>query len=64
MDSFRVKDLSTKSQELEDHGWENDKLPVDPEFVWDLLLQLDIHVSMWLQDGIHPRIFKSWLMPL
>lgn len=27
--------------ELEDHGCENDKLPVSPELVQDLLLQLD-----------------------
>lgn len=45
--------------ELEDHGRENDKLPVDPKFVWDLLLQLDPHVSIWLYDGIHQRILKE-----
>lgn len=45
--------------ELEDYGWENAKLPADPEFVWNLLLQLDPHVSMWLHDGIHSRILKE-----
>lgn len=40
---------------LEDHNWENDKLPVDLALVWDTLQQLHAHKSMW-PDGIHPRV--------
>ncbi|KAJ7410017.1 LINE-1 reverse transcriptase [Willisornis vidua] len=34
--------------ELEDHDCENDQLSVNPEIVWDLLLQLDPYKSMGL----------------
>ncbi|KAJ7408520.1 RNA-directed DNA polymerase from mobile element jockey [Pitangus sulphuratus] len=37
---------------------ENDQLPVNPEIVWDLLLQLDPYKSIG-PDGIHPRISKE-----
>ncbi|RMC15498.1 hypothetical protein DUI87_07690 [Hirundo rustica rustica] len=38
---FNRDDRPRRSQcpELEDHGCENDQLPVKPEMVWDLLLQ-------------------------
>lgn len=42
----------------EDHGCDSDKLPVDPELWWDLLLQLDPCKSMG-PDGIHLRILKE-----
>ncbi|KAJ7407616.1 RNA-directed DNA polymerase from mobile element jockey [Pitangus sulphuratus] len=44
--------------ELEDHGCENDQLPVKPEMVWELLLQLDPYKSMG-PDGIHSRSLKE-----
>ncbi|KAJ7427603.1 hypothetical protein WISP_05587 [Willisornis vidua] len=44
--------------ELEDHDCENEPLPVNPEIVWDLLLQLDPYKSIG-PDGIHPRILKD-----
>ncbi|KAJ7402871.1 hypothetical protein BTVI_82589 [Pitangus sulphuratus] len=43
---------------LEDHNCENTLVPVDPEILWDLLLQLDPYKSMG-PDGIHPRILKE-----
>ncbi|KAJ7419199.1 hypothetical protein WISP_55348 [Willisornis vidua] len=43
---------------LEDHDCENDQFPVDPEIVWDLLLELDPYKSKG-PDGIHPRILKE-----
>ncbi|KAM9262915.1 protein shortage in chiasmata 1 ortholog [Morus bassanus] len=45
----------TQSPVLEDHDWRNDKLPVHPELVQDLLLQLYVHEAMG-PNGIHPRI--------
>ncbi|KAK4828010.1 hypothetical protein QYF61_022787 [Mycteria americana] len=36
----------------------DDKLTADPEFVRDLLLQLDAHKSMGT-DGLHPRVLKQ-----
>lgn len=36
----------------------DDNLPTDPEFVQDMLLQLDVHKSMG-PDGIHPRVPKE-----
>ncbi|KAJ7421899.1 RNA-directed DNA polymerase from mobile element jockey [Willisornis vidua] len=44
--------------ELEDHDCENDQLPVDPEIVKDLLLQVDPYTSI-RPDGIHPRMLKE-----
>ncbi|KAJ7401306.1 RNA-directed DNA polymerase from mobile element jockey [Pitangus sulphuratus] len=44
--------------ELHDHYCENDQLPVSPEMVQDLLLQLDPCKSMG-PGGIHPRILKE-----
>lgn len=43
---------------LRDHGCENDKLPPDPELVWDLLLHLDPHESMG-PHGIYPEVLKE-----
>ncbi|KAJ7422074.1 rna-directed dna polymerase from mobile element jockey-like [Willisornis vidua] len=40
------------------HDCKNDQLPVNPEIVQDLLLQLDPYKSMG-PDGIHPRILKG-----
>lgn len=39
------------------HGCENDEFPVVPEFVGDLLGQMDPYKSMG-PDRIHPRILK------
>ncbi|KAJ7403656.1 hypothetical protein BTVI_75840 [Pitangus sulphuratus] len=44
--------------ELQDRACENDQLPVNPETVRDLLLQLDPCKSMG-PDGIHPRTLKK-----
>ncbi|KAJ7426638.1 RNA-directed DNA polymerase from mobile element jockey [Willisornis vidua] len=44
--------------ELEDHHCENDQLPVNPETIWDLLLQLDPYKFIG-PDGIHPQILKE-----
>ncbi|KAJ7399926.1 RNA-directed DNA polymerase from mobile element jockey [Pitangus sulphuratus] len=41
-----------------DHDCRNVQLPVNPEILWDLLLQLDLYKSMG-PDGIHPRILKE-----
>ncbi|KAJ7408303.1 hypothetical protein BTVI_60226 [Pitangus sulphuratus] len=56
-DAQELNDRPRGSQrpELEDHECENDQLLVDPEIVWDLLLQLDPYKS----DGIHPRILRG-----
>ncbi|KAJ7421564.1 RNA-directed DNA polymerase from mobile element jockey [Pitangus sulphuratus] len=48
----------SQSPELEDHDYEYDQLPVNPEIVQNLLLQLDSYKSMG-RDGIHPRILKE-----
>ncbi|KAJ7397220.1 hypothetical protein BTVI_137436 [Pitangus sulphuratus] len=58
--TFNTDDEPGGSQwpELEDHGCENDQLPVDPETVQDLLIQLDPYKSMG-PDGVHPRILKE-----
>ncbi|KAJ7408123.1 rna-directed dna polymerase from mobile element jockey-like [Pitangus sulphuratus] len=57
---FNTNDGSRGSQcpELADHDCKNDQLPVNPEIVWDLLLQLDPYKSMG-PDVIHPRILKE-----
>ncbi|KAJ7404159.1 hypothetical protein WISP_147211 [Willisornis vidua] len=57
---FNMDDGPRGSQcpELEDHDCENDELPVNPETVLNLLLQLDHYHSMG-PDGIHPRILKE-----
>ena len=57
---FNMDDGPRGSQgpELEDHDWENYQLPVNPEIVQDLLLQLDPYKSVG-PDGIHPRILKE-----
>ncbi|TRZ12821.1 hypothetical protein HGM15179_014277 [Zosterops borbonicus] len=44
--------------ELEDHGCDNNKLSLDPELVWDLLLQLDPCKSM-SPNKINPRILAE-----
>ncbi|KAJ7424043.1 hypothetical protein WISP_30579 [Willisornis vidua] len=44
--------------ELEDHDCKNDQLPVNPEIVQDLLLQLDPYKSTE-PDEIYPRILKE-----
>lgn len=43
---------------LEEHDWENDKLPSNPEIVSDSLLHLDKHKSMESNE-IHPRVLKK-----
>lgn len=40
------------------HDWANDKPPVNPKLVQDLLLQLDSSKSRG-PDGIHPRALKE-----
>ncbi|KAJ7399311.1 hypothetical protein BTVI_116089 [Pitangus sulphuratus] len=57
---FNTDDRPKGSQcpELEDHDCENDQLPVDPEIVQNLLLELDPYKCMG-PDGIHPRILKE-----
>ncbi|TRZ26633.1 hypothetical protein HGM15179_000404 [Zosterops borbonicus] len=62
---FNIDDGPRVSQcpQLEDHDCENDQLPVSPETVQDLLLQLDPYKSME-HDAIHPRILKELLMSL
>ncbi|NWW20033.1 PO22 protein, partial [Falcunculus frontatus] len=47
-----------RGSELEDHNGKNDQLPVNPEIVWDLLLQLDPYNSIG-PDGIHSTILKE-----
>ncbi|KAJ7407900.1 hypothetical protein WISP_123992 [Willisornis vidua] len=44
--------------ELEDHDCKNNQLPVNPEIVQDLLIQMNRYKSMG-PDGIHPRILKE-----
>lgn len=43
--------------EVEDDDCSNDKLPANPELLWDLLLQLYAYKSMG-HNGIHPRVLK------
>lgn len=44
--------------ELKKHNCENDKLPVNPSLVQNLLLQLNPSKSM-RPDGVHPRVLKG-----
>ncbi|KAJ7406296.1 hypothetical protein BTVI_65885 [Pitangus sulphuratus] len=55
-----MDDRPRRSQysELEDHDCQNDQLPLDPELVQDLMLQLDPYKPME-PDGIHPRILQE-----
>ncbi|KAJ7418389.1 hypothetical protein BTVI_29486 [Pitangus sulphuratus] len=57
---FNMDDKPRRCQcpELEDHDYENDQLQVNPEIVWDLLLQLDPY-KFTGTVGIHPRILKE-----
>ena len=57
---FSIGDRPRGSQcpVLEDHDCVNDQLTVDPEIVWDLLLQLDPYKSM-RPDGIHLKVLKK-----
>ncbi|KAJ7396949.1 rna-directed dna polymerase from mobile element jockey-like [Pitangus sulphuratus] len=57
---FNMNDGPRGSQwpELEYHDYKSDPVSADPEFVWDLLLQLDPSKSMD-PDGIHLRILKE-----
>ncbi|KAJ7405743.1 hypothetical protein WISP_138422 [Willisornis vidua] len=57
---FNTDDGPRGSQwpELEGHDCENDQLPVNPEIVQDMLLQLDPYKSMGL-DGIHLKMLKE-----
>lgn len=43
--------------EVEDDDCSNDKLPANPELLWDLLLQLYAYKAMG-HNGIHPRVLK------
>lgn len=43
---------------MEDHGCQNDKLPLTPEIVQNLLLQMD-HYKYMVPDGIYLRILKE-----
>ena len=43
---------------LEDHDWEDNKLPADPEILWDLLLHLGVCISIG-SDGVHSRVLKE-----
>ncbi|KAJ7411203.1 hypothetical protein WISP_103719 [Willisornis vidua] len=43
---------------MEQHYCKNDQLPVHPEIVQDLLLQLNPYKSMG-PDGIYPRVLKD-----
>ncbi|KAJ7410713.1 hypothetical protein BTVI_52818 [Pitangus sulphuratus] len=61
MMSMDDRPRESQCPELQDHGYENYQLPVDPEDMWDLLLQLDPYKSMG-PDGVHPRILKLLLM--
>ncbi|RMC20265.1 hypothetical protein DUI87_01111 [Hirundo rustica rustica] len=57
---FIMDDGPRESQcpELEDHDCQHDQIPVNPELVQDLLLQLDPYKSMG-PNGIHTRILKE-----
>ncbi|KAJ7401345.1 RNA-directed DNA polymerase from mobile element jockey [Pitangus sulphuratus] len=44
--------------ELENQDGENHQIPVVPEIVWKLLIQLNPYRPM-KSDGIHPRILKD-----
>ncbi|TRZ18900.1 hypothetical protein HGM15179_008194 [Zosterops borbonicus] len=54
---FNMSEEPRGSQGLKDHDCENLQLPVKPEIVQDLLLQLDPYKSMG-PNGIHTRILR------
>lgn len=60
--AFNTDDGLRRSQ-CPELAYENDQLPVNPELVQDLLLQLNPYKSME-PGGIHPRILraKSFMM--
>ncbi|KAJ7404783.1 rna-directed dna polymerase from mobile element jockey-like [Willisornis vidua] len=57
---FKTKDglYGSQNSQLEDHECENNELPVNPDLVRDLLLQLDLCNFMG-PDRIHPRVLKE-----
>ncbi|KAJ7409144.1 hypothetical protein WISP_116389 [Willisornis vidua] len=55
---FNMNERGSQCPEPEDHDCKNDQLPVTPEIVQDLLLQLDPYKSMGSVE-IHPRILKE-----
>ncbi|KAJ7408120.1 transmembrane channel-like protein 1 [Pitangus sulphuratus] len=59
LESMDDKPRGSQCPELRDRACENDKLPVNPETVQDLLLQLDPYKSMG-PDEILPRILKEF----
>lgn len=50
--------MESQCPELENHDWENDKLPLNPNVVEDLLFQPNPSKSM-RPDGVHPRVLKE-----
>ncbi|KAJ7418390.1 rna-directed dna polymerase from mobile element jockey-like [Pitangus sulphuratus] len=57
---FDTDDRPKGSQcpKLEDHDYENDQIPINPEILQNLLLQLDPYKFI-RPDGIHPRILEK-----
>ncbi|KAF4795426.1 hypothetical protein TURU_093430 [Turdus rufiventris] len=64
LNAFFVSVLNTddakgvSAPELEDHDYENDQVPVNPEIVYYLLFQLNPYRSMGT-DRINPKILKE-----
>lgn len=46
-----------RSPELEDHDCVNDELPSSSELFQDLLIRIDVDMSM-RPEGIHPRVLE------